>query len=363
MKLRGFLPKWNKHKVYRTLGFIPVIITLGLLLWSLVGNYRSVLPLIYDNSKALGVLWALFLTAIWILCMWSYLVCVFRNPGNPRGINSSNSIAAHGNSVTNGPYVRVPSGSAMGTLAASSHRSSRRRHADSVTSSTDGEDADESCSESGEPLTSEQMRQAELVYAITVKDNGQPRYCLKCQVPKPDRAHHCSTCGVCVLKMDHHCPWLNNCVGFHTHKPFLLFLLYTTLYCAVTFVSAGYFFYQLFVDPMGAPDVYVELIILCILAGPFALCLTGFFGYHVYLVAVNLTTIESYEGNTFRVPGGEVRAQKAKKINLFDVGWRKNVVQVMGTSRLQWMVPTRNSVGDGLRYSISYAGYNELRQN
>lgn len=33
----------------------------------------------------------------------------------------------------------------------------------------------------------------------------KPRWCGKCNAPKPPRAHHCSACGVCVLKMDHHC--------------------------------------------------------------------------------------------------------------------------------------------------------------
>ena len=28
----------------------------------------------------------------------------------------------------------------------------------------------------------------------------------KCDCMKPARAHHCSKCGVCILKMDHHCP-------------------------------------------------------------------------------------------------------------------------------------------------------------
>lgn len=37
--------------------------------------------------------------------------------------------------------------------------------------------------------------------------------CKKCEKPKPPRAHHCSVCNKCVLKMDHHCPWINNCVG------------------------------------------------------------------------------------------------------------------------------------------------------
>ena len=57
------------------------------------------------------------------------------------------------------------------------------------------------------------------------------RYCEICMVVKPDRAHHCSVCGSCILKMDHHCPWVNNCVGFHNYKYFMLFLAYALLYC------------------------------------------------------------------------------------------------------------------------------------
>lgn len=39
--------------------------------------------------------------------------------------------------------------------------------------------------------------------------NGMYRICEKCFMIKPDRAHHCSVCNSCVLKMDHHCPWYN----------------------------------------------------------------------------------------------------------------------------------------------------------
>lgn len=32
------------------------------------------------------------------------------------------------------------------------------------------------------------------------------KYCRRCKAYKPQRAHHCSICGRCIVKMDHHCP-------------------------------------------------------------------------------------------------------------------------------------------------------------
>ena len=36
------------------------------------------------------------------------------------------------------------------------------------------------------------------------------RLCRRCKSFKPARAHHCSICRRCIIKMDHHCPWVNN---------------------------------------------------------------------------------------------------------------------------------------------------------
>ena len=36
------------------------------------------------------------------------------------------------------------------------------------------------------------------------------RLCRRCKSFKPERAHHCSVCRRCIIKMDHHCPWVNN---------------------------------------------------------------------------------------------------------------------------------------------------------
>jgi palmitoyltransferase len=54
-------------------------------------------------------------------------------------------------------------------------------------------------------------------------------FCKKCNINRPERAHHCSMCKRCYLKMDHHCPWIGNCVGFYNQKYFYLFLFYATL--------------------------------------------------------------------------------------------------------------------------------------
>lgn len=95
--------------------------------------------------------------------------------------------------------------------------------------------------------------------SLTVKSNGELRYCKKCQARKPDRAHHCSTCRRCVLKMDHHCPWLATCVGLRNHKAFLLFLIYTTLFCFYAFAASGTWVYVEIIDNTGFSDAFMPL--------------------------------------------------------------------------------------------------------
>lgn len=39
-------------------------------------------------------------------------------------------------------------------------------------------------------------------------DPRRPRFCKHCRAWKPERAHHCSVSGHCVLQMDHYCIWV-----------------------------------------------------------------------------------------------------------------------------------------------------------
>ena len=140
--------------------------------------------------------------------------------------------------------------------------------------------------------------------AVTVKSDGGARFCKKCQARKPDRAHHCSTCRRCVLKMDHHCPWLATCVGFRNYKPFLLFLAYASLFAWLCFlVSASWLYHEVMIDRrVQDTTMPVHFVILSVVSGIIGLVLSAFTGYHVYLTCRNRTTIESLEKTRYLSP-------------------------------------------------------------
>ncbi|RMZ88489.1 hypothetical protein DV736_g4289, partial [Chaetothyriales sp. CBS 134916] len=131
---------------------------------------------------------------------------------------------------------------------------------------------------------------------VTVSSRGAARYCKKCHCPKPDRAHHCSTCGRCVLKMDHHCPWLATCLGLHNYKAFALFLIYVSLFAWLCFASSSFWLWsELLADGPQVEVAPVNIVLLAVVAGVIGLVLTGFTIWHLTLIFRGQTTIECLE--------------------------------------------------------------------
>lgn len=144
----------------------------------------------------------------------------------------------------------------------------------------------------------------EWMTTVTAKSTGKPRFCKKCQTVKPDRAHHCSTCGKCVLKMDHHCPWLATCVGMRNYKAFVLFLVYTSLFCWLCFCVSAWWVWVEIMDSAQFEEGMrvVNTILLAVLGGIIGLVLSGFTAWHVYLIVTGQTTIESLEKTRYLSP-------------------------------------------------------------
>ncbi|KAJ2689027.1 palmitoyltransferase for Vac8p [Coemansia spiralis] len=331
---------WNRHRVFRALGVLPVFLTLGLLLWSLAVFYSTVIPAMHSRQPAHAWFWGPTVTVLWGLLTWCYSVCVMRNPGYAVGRRPT--VSSHGG-TDRLPYIRVRGS-----------ETPRRRRADSV-ASLNSDDSD-----AGGRLTEDQMQQADLIQSMTTTDSGQPRYCHRCNAAKPDRAHHCSSCDMCVLRFDHHCPWLNACVGFHTQKAFVLFLSYATLYTTVLGVLT-LVYYVLWIVAERVYDISIQCLFMMCMAFAFAISLWGFTAFHYYLTLQNLTTFETYVSNKYRVPG-TTHAVQPGKVNLFDLGWRKNLRQLFGPSWRQWFVPTVSTIGDGTRFAINFETFNELQR-
>lgn len=176
---------------------------------------------------------------------------------------------------------------------------------------------------------------------LTKSIGGYPRFCDKCYQVKPDRSHHCRVCGQCVLKMDHHCPWVNNCVSFTNYKFFMLFLGYALLYCIYVALSTLKYFIRFWEGTFQSGKFHI--LFLCFVAAMFSVSLVALFGYHLYLVSQNRTTLE-----TIRSPIFSYGPDKYG----FYLGCKRNFKEIFGTNKFLWLIPVQTHLGDGIRFPV-----------
>lgn len=168
--------------------------------------------------------------------------------------------------------------------------------------------------------------------AVMVKNSGGYRLCSKCNVWKPDRCHHCSSCGRCVLKMDHHCPWFGECIGYGNLRWFIQFLIHSCIYLIGVSVVCGIVEYQ------RVLDCSLHVLLAGILAVVFFFCVLVLFFLTLWQIVAARTTIESYESQRYRHSGYK---------NVFDLGHMENWKVVMGGTVLQWIFPIRGPFDAG----------------
>merc|ERR1711879_509210 len=170
-------------------------------------------------------------------------------------------------------------------------------------------------------------------------DTGAVLRCRRCSSLKPIRAHHCSICQKCVLKMDHHCPWVANCVGYFNYKYFCCFIWMATISCHIASFMAFDQIYTIFNPSNAGHHGYKGehsswLMISTLLTSAFGVTLTCFGGFHLILVLKGSTTLE-FGGSSYEE---------------FDLGAKRNFCAIFGNNPLLWFLPIKTMQGDGYEY-------------
>ncbi|KAF8920141.1 DHHC palmitoyltransferase-domain-containing protein [Mucidula mucida] len=196
------------------------------------------------------------------------------------------------------------------------------------------------------------------------------RYCMKDELVKPYRAHHCRICGTCVLKYDHHCPWIGQCVGARNHKFFVNFNLAAMVFTAYTFGTL-----LAYTVRGGDDDLDVQQIVIIALSALFFIFTFSLFVSHCHLLYLSQSTVESMRDRTMKDRESHVMNDALGFCNLrtkqelkrsWDEEWgrigkegnmwwlesgRKGWEDTMGTWWVGWIFPVGRGLSDGLHYT------------
>ena len=259
--------KFNKLTCRCVTNSVPGMFTGALLLWTFFTEYIVTLPdlfTIYGRSASTAF-WVVVLGVIylvlWLGAFGNFIPCVLVD----------NSPSAHFDDAVRRRQLAEESGKAelLGDFeeGRGGDSSDHHRHSGDFTDS---------------PLDPESFLR-----------------CRKCSGMKPPRAHHCSVCNKCCLKMDHHCPWIGNCVGFYNYKFFVNFLLFSVVLCFFVLLNSipAALRFMSFGKAVSEGSASIAIIILSAIHGmvglAFFISVQFLLYFHMKLVTVNSTTLES----------------------------------------------------------------------
>jgi len=67
------------------------------------------------------------------------------------------------------------------------------------------------------------------------------QFCPFTEVIRPERGKYCRLCERLVLNMDHHCLFINNCVAYNNHRPFVIYV-FATMIMQLSFLITVYWY-------------------------------------------------------------------------------------------------------------------------
>jgi len=180
------------------------------------------------------------------------------------------------------------------------------------------------------------------------KMDGRARFCRMCGKYKPDRSHHSSNMGTCILEMDHYCPWIRNCVGYYNKKYFFLLVMYGSMTLIGYCISLGPRFTYACKHLHSALDFFIVLgWILALLMGTIVTCFAVF---HIYLMSRAYTTIEfceKYRADDSKVTSQGLRVRELYEYSPYDNGVYRNICHMLGPMYM-WLIPSRYGMDEGI---------------
>ena len=146
--------------------------------------------------------------------------------------------------------------------------------------------------------------------------------------------------------MDHHCPWINNCVGLYTKKPFLLFMVYVMLGSVVSFALVIKNGIKCFIlHPIRRTHEQTLGLVFLSRFPSFSL---GVLGVVLALLFFIFTAIMFYETMQILFASSSKidlkQGNKFKEVSqslILQVSWMECLVEIFGCRpHLSWLVPT-----------------------
>ncbi|OHT15289.1 zinc finger protein DHHC domain containing protein [Tritrichomonas foetus] len=159
-------------------------------------------------------------------------------------------------------------------------------------------------------------------------------FCDKCKITRPPRAHHCKECKKCVILFDHHCVFVDNCIGYRTLRPYLVFL--------ITFPLDGIFGCLMMITNMNyhpGKHAFKALVFAFSLLYYFAFLLVDFYQLYILIsnLIINSTEVEN-ERDKSQKPDYDLMC--VDQVPEFDTNSIiKNLKMRLGNNPFLWLFP------------------------
>ncbi|TBU08714.1 DHHC palmitoyltransferase [Hamiltosporidium magnivora] len=172
------------------------------------------------------------------------------------------------------------------------------------------------------------------------------KFCRRCDLFKPERAHHCSRCQKCIKKMDHHCPWIGACVNHDNLGYFIRFLFFGASSNILLF---GYLM-CIFVRKINEKKFqfgifYTGMVFSLLLSFSLSFLLTFFFIFTFRNATKNITYIEKLRYSDLKKYGMDIND------NPYDRGAYKNIKDVLGKPKFLFLCGEKQN---GIFYEKTY---------